>query len=158
MKNKVALIAMVFAGFAVSTANSQTPVTSQAQWPEKNEFHKVMAQTFHPSEEGNFEPIRSRIGEMYDKALAWANSTPPKEFDKPEIKSTIKEMIGQIVALRAMIDKKATNEELKPKLEALHETFHKIVGMCSKDDMHEGHDHDGHSHGDEAAPVKEHKE
>lgn len=154
---KIALITLVTA-FAFTSATSQTPVTSQAQWTEKNEFHKVMAQTFHPSEEGNFEPIRSRIGEMYEKALAWANSTPPKEYDKPEIKSTIKEMTGQIVALKAMIDKKATNDEIKPKLEALHETFHKIVGMCSMDE-HAGEEHHDHGQSDQKAePVKEHKE
>jgi len=151
MKKKITLIAALITAFAVS-AFAQTPVTAQAQWPEKNEFHKVMAQTYHPSEEGNYEPIRSRIGEMQEKAVAWMNSTPPKEYDKPEIKATQKEMLGQIVELKAMIDKKATNEELKPKMEALHDTFHKIVGLCSKDDNHEGHGHD------EKSPGKEHKE
>jgi len=152
MKKKLAVLAAIITAFAV-TAIAQTPVTSQAQWPEKNEFHKVMAPTFHPSEEGNYEPIRSRIGEMHEKAVAWMNSTPPKEYDKPEIKSTLKEMVGQIIELQAMIDKKATNEQLKPKLETLHETFHKIVGMCSKDESQENHE--GHSHD---TPAKEHKE
>ena len=150
MKKKFTFIATLITAFAISTANAQTPVTSQAQWPEKNEFHKVMAQTFHPSEEGNYEPIRSRIGEMHEKAVAWMNSTPPKDYDKPEIKSTMKEMLGQIVALQGMIEKKATNEELKPKMEELHETFHKIVGLCAKDDNHEGHGHE--------EKAKEHKE
>jgi hypothetical protein len=139
MKKKLTLIATIITTFAIYSVTAQTPVTSQAQWPEKNEFHKVMAQTYHPTEEGNFEPIRSRIGEMHEKAVAWMNSTPPKDFDKPEIKSTMKELLGQIVEVQAMIEKKATNEQLKPKMEALHETFHKIVGMCSKDDNHEGH-------------------
>ncbi|MEO8086051.1 MAG: hypothetical protein ABI763_04480 [Bacteroidota bacterium] len=156
MKKTFAIITLISA-FAITSATSQTPVTAQAQWAEKNEFHKVMAQTFHPSEEGNFEPIRSRIGEMYDKALAWSNSTPPKEFDKPEVKSTLKEMTGEIIAIKAMIENKATNEELKPKMEALHETFHKIIGMCSKEENAE-EGHEGHNHGEQAAPVKEHKE
>jgi hypothetical protein len=151
MKKKFTFIAAMITSFAIYSANAQTPVTSQPQWPEKNEFHKVMAQTYHPSEEGNYEPIRSRIGEMHEKAVAWANSTPPKEFDKPEIKSAQKELVGQIVALKAMIENKATNEQLKPKMEELHNTFHKIVGLCSKDDSHEGHDHESHE-------GKEHKE
>ena len=152
MKKTFTLITMMISAFAI-TAAAQTPVTSQAQWTEKNEFHKVMAQTYHPSEEGNFEPIRSRIGEMHEKAVAWANSTPPKEFDKPEVKATIKEMVGQIEVLKSMIEKKATNEELKPKMEALHDTFHKIVGMCAKDESHEVHDH-----GDKNADPVKHKE
>lgn len=156
MKRKLALISMMVTAFAVTTAFGQTPITGQAQWAEKNEFHKVMAQTYHPTEEGNFEPIRSRIGEMYDKAVAWMNSTAPKEFDKPEVKSTLKELTGQIIALKAMIEKKATNEELKPKMEALHDTFHKIVGLCSAE---AGEGHEGHGHETPVAePVKEHKE
>lgn len=151
MKKKFAVITMLISVFAFH-AKSQAPATTQTQWTEKNEFHKVMAQTFHPSEEGNYEPIRSRIGEMHEKALAWANSTPPKEFDKPEVKSTIKVMVGQIVALQGMIERRATNDELKPKMEELHETFHKIVGMCAKDE------HEGHSHDDAKDSSKEHKE
>ena len=157
---KITLITLASV-LAFTTAFGQTPVTAKAEWNEKNEFHKVMAQTFHPAEEGNFEPIRSRIGEMYDKALAWTNSTPPKEYDKPEIKATLKEMTGQIVEIKAMIDKKATNEELMPKLNTLHDTFHKIVGMCSKDEHgHEGHEmhkHDDHKE-TPAQENKEHKE
>jgi hypothetical protein len=139
MKKKLTFIATIITTFVIYSASAQTPVTSQAQWPEKNEFHKVMAQTYHPTEEGNFEPIRSRIGEMHEKAVAWMNSTPPKDFDKPEIKNTMKELLGQIVEIQGMIEKKATNEQLKPKMEALHDTFHKIVGLCAKDDNHEGH-------------------
>jgi hypothetical protein len=153
MKRRFTLITAMITTLAIYSAAGQTPVTSQPQWVEKNEFHKVMAQTYHPSEEGNFEPIRSRIGEMHEKAVAWANSTPPKEYDKPEIKSTQKELIGQIVAIKAMIENKATNEELKPKLEELHETFHKIVGLCAKDESHENHEGHGHDQ-----PAKEHKE
>lgn len=158
MKRKLALITIMVSAFAVTTTFGQTPITGQTQWAEKNEFHKVMSQTYHPTEEGNFEPIRSRVGEMYDKAVAWMNSTAPKEFDKPEVKSTLKELTGQIIALKAMIEKKATNEELKPKMEALHDTFHKIVGLCSAEDKaregHEGHGHEAPV----AEPVKEHKE
>ena len=35
----------------------------------KTEFHKMMSQTFHPAEEGNFAPIKSRIDEMKPKQL-----------------------------------------------------------------------------------------
>ena len=158
MIKKFTIITLMVSAFTLSGAMSQTPVTAQAQWAEKNEFHKVMAQTFHPSEEGNYEPIRSRIGEMNDKAVAWMNSVAPKEFDKPEVKATLKQLTGEVIALKAMIENKATNDELKPKLEGLHDTFHKIVGLCAIEDMGED-GHQGHNHGTPAVePVKEHKE
>ena len=136
MKRNVLLAVMLVCSFML------VGVAAKAhEWKEKDEFHKVIAATFHPSEEGNFEPIRSRVGELYDKAVAWSKSTPPADFNKPEIKTALKELVDGIAALKAMVEKKATNDELKPKLEAVHETFHKIVGLCTHDDgkkMEEG--------------------
>ncbi len=158
MIKKITIITMVVSAFAYTSAIGQAPVTAQVQWAEKNEFHKVMAQTFHPSEEGNFEPIRTRIDEMNERATAWMNSAAPKEFDKPEVKSTLKQLTGEVIALKAMIENKATDDELKPKLEGLHDTFHKIVGLCAKDE-HAEEGHEGHNHSVPVAePVKEHKE
>ena len=34
-------------------------------WPELMHFHKVLAQTFHPAEKGNYNPIRDRSGELF---------------------------------------------------------------------------------------------
>ena len=141
MKKSIVMLALLVPAFLISSKQVQA-----GDWKEKDEFHKVMAATFHPSEEGNFEPIRNRAAEMNEKAMAWAKSTPPAEFDKPEIKATLKELVDGTTALKAMIEKKATNDEIKPKLEALHDTFHKVAGMCSHKD---GKGHEGH---------KEHKE
>ena len=133
MKKILVLTAMVVYSVLPGTLVAGT------EWKEKDEFHKVMAQTFHPSEEGNFEPIRNRVGEMHEKALAWSKSAAPKEFDKPEIKTTLNDLVKGTAELKEMIESKATNEQIKPKLEALHDTFHKIVGLCRHDD-HKSHD------------------
>jgi hypothetical protein len=45
----------------------------------KNEFHKVMSITFHPAEEGNLAPIKSKIGEMQEKAIAFQKSVIPAD-------------------------------------------------------------------------------
>jgi hypothetical protein len=39
-------------------------------WKELKEFHSVMAATFHPSEDNNLTPIKSRAGELNEKAIA----------------------------------------------------------------------------------------
>ena len=38
------------------------------KWPELKTFHSIMSQTFHPSEEGNLQPIKERSKEMMEKA------------------------------------------------------------------------------------------
>jgi len=41
------------------------------QWPALKTFHEVLSQTFHPSEEGNLEPIKSRSEELMNKAALY---------------------------------------------------------------------------------------
>ena len=61
---------LVTALILVSAANAQNKT-----WKEKEDFHAVMSETFHPAEEGKLEPIKNRSQEMADKAMAWLRST-----------------------------------------------------------------------------------
>ena len=104
-------------------------------WNEKNDFHKVMSQTFHPAEEGNFAPIRSRINEMLDKAEAFKNSEIPAEFShQKEIKNNLKKLVKQTKSFKKKINKGASDANLKADFIALHDTFHQVVGLCKAED------------------------
>lgn len=131
-----------------ATAQSTThPAKSGMEgWTELKEFHKVMAQTFHPMEEGNYKPIRERSGEMFEKARLLAESKVPAEFNKPEMLKAIQELASGSRMLNAMVENKATDAEINKSLTALHDTFHKIVGMCQPGDKHEQHDHSDPNH------------
>lgn len=100
------------------------------KWNELSAFHDVMSATFHPMEEGDFKPIRSRAAEMAAKAKQWANSTPPKVYDKPEIKTNVAKLAQESKALAALVAKKATDTQIKESLSALHDRFHEIAGLC----------------------------
>lgn len=107
-------------------------------WKEKNDFHKVMSQTFHPAEEGNFAPIRSRINEMLDKAEAFKNSEIPAEFShQKEIKNNLKKLVKQTKSFKKKINKGASDADLKADFIALHDTFHQVVGLCKAEDEHQ---------------------
>ena len=112
-------------------AESRTP---KAEWKESNEFHTVMAATFHPAEDGNFKPVRERSAELVTKATAWMNSTPPAEMSKPEIKENLKKLVAQATEVNTLVEKKATDAELKKQLSTLHDTFHTIIGLCRHDE------------------------
>ena len=106
-------------------------------WKEKNDFHKVMSQTFHPAEEGNFAPIRSRINEMLDKAEAFKNSEIPAEFShQKEIKNNLKKLVKQTKSFKKKINKGVSDANLKADFIALHDTFHQVVGLCKAEDEH----------------------
>src|SRR5204862_7754831 len=129
---KYFIIIALLTGFAVK-ANAG----GMEDWKELKAFHSVMAQTFHPSEEGNLKPIRERSGELAEKAKLLAASKIPAEFDKPEMKKAVNELAEGTTKLDAMIKNKATDKEVTAFLSGLHDTFHKIVGLCQPGDKQE---------------------
>ena len=67
-------------------------VIEKDAWTELKEFHKVMAATFHPAEEGDFKPIRERSGEMALKAMAIQKGRIPTSFNTPEINKAVADL------------------------------------------------------------------
>ncbi len=131
MKNLTALFVLALLIFVSSIASSQTKV----EWKEREDFHQVMGQTFHPVEDGNYTPIRERSGEMMEKAVAWQNSTIPAEFASVTgLKENLAKLVAGSEALNAKIKANCTNEEIKTDLTALHDVFHDIVGSCNTTD------------------------
>ncbi len=100
------------------------------KWTELSIFHDVMSQTFHPMEEGELKPIRGRAGEMAQKAKQWADSKPPKIYDKPEIKANLAKLADESKAIAALVATHASDAKIKESLTALHDRFHAIIGLC----------------------------
>jgi len=129
-----AFLCMTVSAFAQKGAKS-------TEWKEKETFHEVMAKTFHPMEEGNLTPIKTRASELSDKALAWADAKPPKQFDKPEIKELLGKLKTESKALTDLIAAKGSDDDIKKSLTALHERFHEISGACKVDTKTGKHKH-----------------
>jgi len=100
------------------------------KWKELTAFHEVMSTTFHPMEEGKFEPIRNRSGEMLEKALAWKNSTAPKGYDQQAVQKNLSKLVKGAKKVNNLVQHSGTDAELKEKLTELHEIFHEITEKC----------------------------
>jgi hypothetical protein len=134
MKNTIISgIALAFL-FSLSFSNDVSAQSAMDKWTELKTFHSVMSQTFHPMEEGNFDPIRKRSGEMAQKAAALAKSAIPAEFNKPEMITAMKALKGDSKKLDKIIKKGAADDVVGKQLVALHDTFHTIVGICRGED------------------------
>ncbi len=120
------LIVLFFANIAIAQSVSD-------KWPAIKTFHGVMSETFHPAEEGNLEPMRTRSLEMFEKAEALLKSEIPAEFQTPKILSAAERIQIQSKALHKMVLSKATDAELTAKLTTLHDVFHEIVGLCGSE-------------------------
>lgn len=104
-----------------------------ASWPEIKAFHKVMSQTFHPSEEGNLQPIKERSTEMAEKAMALKTNIIPTPFNKKEIIAAVNTLAKESKALDKLVKAKASDEAITKALGNLHDVFHTIVGLCTHD-------------------------
>lgn len=133
MYKKIIFYIVCIAFTAVQSLSAQSIFD---KWPELKNFHGVMSQTFHPSEEGNLAPIKSRSGEMREKANLLAKSAIPKEYQTPAIIQAVKKLKkGSKVLHNLVQNKETTDAQLTISLSALHDVFHEIVGLCK----HESH-------------------
>lgn len=125
MKIKIlAIIAFLFTA-GVSAQSSMD------KWPALKEFHGVMSQTFHPAEEGNLEPIKTRSEEMMNKAAALLKSDVPADFRTNAILNAAEKLQKKSKALHKMVTDKAPDADIVKALTELHDIFHEIVGLCT---------------------------
>jgi hypothetical protein len=126
MKKATTILTVIL---CIALGMQTTKAQSLDKWTELKEFHEVMASTFHPSEEGNYKPIRARSAEMAEKAQKLADSKIPKEFDNADVKKAVAKLAADSKSLDEKNKAGISNEELGKLLSALHDTFHQIVGL-----------------------------
>ena len=99
------------------------------KWPALDQYHEVMAATFHPSEEGNLAPLKSRSGELKSKSARLAATAIPAEFNSPMILSAIKELKKEnetgFVKVPGFKDKNAAFEAINKSVQMYEEKFGK---------------------------------
>ena len=115
------------------TAALESPLFKTLQletWTTLNDFHKIMAETYHPSEKGDLKPIRQRSAEMVEKAQSLLNQPVPDSFNNNDVKRAIADLLVGTKELDGMIQKNSDDKTVTAKLSELHDTFHKIQGIC----------------------------
>lgn len=118
---------------AAATSDSQATPKTLKTWEALDAFHNVMAETYHPLEDGDFKPIRARAGELAARAKDWANSPTPENYTvKPEFKAVMDSLVKESQALAEMIAKNAPDKDVKAALTALHDRFHQAEGLCAR--------------------------
>ena len=104
-------------------------------WLAIKDFHKVMAQTFHPAEEENFVPLRTRSSELYAKAILLKNSTPPTSANSERVQEALTRLEKQCLEIHTLVQKPSKNIEaqnaiLLEKITKAHDIFHEVEGLC----------------------------
>jgi hypothetical protein len=108
----------------------QTASAQKIAWKELQDFHTVMAATFHPTEEGNMAPLKEKSGDLLAKAKTWQASPVPAGFKKDETTAVLTKLVAQCDLINRSVAAKADDAELKREITTAHEIFHTIVEKC----------------------------
>ena len=131
MKSIVRLIVILLAMLpAISFAQD----SKKTGWPQMKTFHSFMSSTFHPTEDGNFKPLREKADSLLIAAKAWQASKIPANYKVEETTATLAELVIQCENIAGAVKTKAADEKLKVLISDAHDMFHKIVEKCRKDD------------------------
>jgi hypothetical protein len=112
--------------------NSISAQSTFEKWPAIKNFHEVISQTFHPSEEGNLMPIKERSGEMVAKANALSSENIPGEFKNEKILASIEKLKEKSTSVDKLVKEKGSDTDITKSLVDVHDEFHNIVGLCSE--------------------------
>lgn len=105
---------------------------AQPGWTEMKNFHEVMAATFHPAEEGDLTPLKTRVAELYRASKVWYASPVPSGFKVEETHANLEKLMLQCHAIWTEVEAKASDAKLKDMITKAHDIFHTIAGECRK--------------------------
>lgn len=139
MKYLFLSIALVF-GFIAFTSFSQKKLIQIDVWEELEAFHLSIALTFHPAEDGDFEPVKNDSDELVEAAEKLSISKLPAYFEKPEneklkieLQTAVEKLLKKANELHNLVKKeKATDTELLAELNTLHSIYHHIEDLNSR--------------------------
>ncbi len=114
------------------------------EWKEMDDFHMVMAESFHPyKDSSNLEPAKVNAQDLAKSAKEWRDSSAPEGVDADKMKSSLDELVRLSDEFAAKAGS-AADDEIASSLTTLHDLFHDL-----QNDFYGGagghhHDHDHH--------------
>lgn len=115
----------------------------QTEWKEMDEFHFIMAESFHPfKDSANLEPAKANAAEMAANAAKWADTPLPKKVDNEQVKEYMASLKAGTASFAELVNS-GSDEEISQALTDLHDLFHAIQEAWYG--KGEGHKHE-HEH------------
>ena len=71
----------------------ETEVASADEWPQMDEFHMIMAESFHPfRDSADISPAKANADSMVALADKWLNGPIPSKVDNEEVKEMLQNL------------------------------------------------------------------
>ncbi len=130
---------LIFMSVVSCTPKAETAeqsVEESADWKEMDEFHMVMAESFHPyRDSANLEPVKKYAAEMASLAEQWSSSELPAKVNNEEVKNMIQELKVGTSALADLVEI-GDDEAIGTALTNVHDSFHHLQEAWYKKDHH----------------------
>jgi hypothetical protein len=111
------------------------------EWPEMDEFHMIMAESFHPyKDSANLDPARANAAEMANVAEKWVNAPLPERVNNDEVKASLEQLRTQAASF-AQVVQTGDSTQISTSLTELHDLFHKLQEAWYSGAKEEEHDH-----------------
>lgn len=138
-------VLFIFAFVLACSGKKDAPATAAVnndEWPEMDEFHMIMAESFHPfKDSANLEPAKVNAPEMAALAEKWTAAPLPEKVNTDEVKATLEQLKNDAASFAQTVqtgDSVAVGESLT----SLHDLFHKVQeAWYGGGKGHEGHNH-----------------
>lgn len=126
---------------ACSGKKESEAAASNDQWPEMDEFHMVMAESFHPyKDSANMEPAKANAAELARVAEKWLNAPLPEKVNNDEVKASLTQLKDGTAAFTVIVQS-GDSVKIGESLTELHDIFHKIQEAWYSEDKEHGHEH-----------------
>lgn len=104
----------------------QEQAANNDEWPEMDEFHMVMAESFHPyKDSANLEPAKANAADLAKVAAKWASAPLPEKVNNDETKTNLNQLKTDTDSF-VQVAQSGDSVKIGEALTALHDQFHKL--------------------------------
>lgn len=112
--------------FACQGKKETAAVEELQEWKGMDEFHMIMAESFHPfRDSANVAPARQYARELDSLADVWIANELPAKVDNQQVKDLLVTLVNETGHLVTIADT-ATEEEIGKSLTSVHDVFHHL--------------------------------
>ena len=98
----------------------------EEKWTEMDEFHTVMAQSFHPfKDNGDLAPAKAKAGDLAAAAQKWVAATLPEKVNNEGTKAKLEHLSQGTTAFVETV-KSGDDKAIGDSLTKLHDLFHEL--------------------------------
>ena len=120
---------MAIALFMAFNTISAQVVTEK--WKQLGNYQELLSNTFKPSEDGDFGPIKLSSQELVTKVEALDVTTIPQELRSPRLESVLTVLKSHTKLLNELVKSKAPDAEIMRQFENVHDIYNRVVYVCN---------------------------